>query len=419
MSVAGPRRRLVLEADGGSRGNPGPAAYGTVLRDADTGEVLAEDARTLGTTTNNVAEYRGLIAGLLLVRAVDPEAAVEVRMDSRLVVEQMAGRWRIRNADLQPLAAEARGLFPEGQLRWTWVPREDNRRADQLANAALDGRADDALEHPLPEALLRRDRPVPTPPARTPGTPTAPPPQPVAAPDRSGGPARLDDELFAADPAPSSGPTEPGQRPGSTTTLVFLRHGRTTDNVARRYSGPGGTDVGLDEVGRSQVHRTARELRGVDVIVSSPMRRTMQTARAVAAELRLDVLAMPALQEYDSGRWNGLTDTEAARRDPALHASWLAAPDIAPPGGESLRAVAARVSDAVAEIVAAHRSRTVLVVSHAVPIACALLAALEAPLASAPRLAIRNCSLTRIRYPVAGAPEVDAILLPAGVPLPG
>lgn len=404
MSGAGPRRRLVLEADGGSRGNPGPAAYGTVVRDADSGEVLAEDARTLGTTTNNVAEYRGLIAGLFLVRAVDPEAAVEVRMDSRLVVEQMAGRWRIRNADLQPLAAEARTLLPEGQLRWTWVPREENRRADQLANAALDGRADDVLEHPLPEALLRRE-------------PPRPPPTPAPAPDRGDEAAEPDDELFAADPAPSSGPTEPDERAGAT-TLVFLRHGRTMDNVARRYSGPGGTDVGLDEVGRSQVHRSARELRNIDVIVASPMRRTMQTARAVAAELELDVVPMPALQEYDSGRWNGLTDTEAARRDPALHAAWLAAPDIAPPGGESLRAVAARVSGAVAEIVAAHGGRTVLVVSHAVPIACALLAALEAPLSSAARLAIRNCSVTRIRYPLAGAPEVDAILLPAGVPLP-
>lgn len=408
MNVAGPRRRLVLEADGGSRGNPGPAAYGTVIRDADTGEVLAEDARTLGTTTNNVAEYQGLIAGLFLVRAVDPDAAVEVRMDSRLVVEQMAGRWRIRNADLQPLAAEARSLLPEGQLRWTWVPREENRRADQLANAALDGRADDVLEHPLPEALLRREHPTPTPPP-----PAATPPA-----DRRVEPAEGDDELFAADPAPSSGPTEPAERAGTTTTLVFLRHGRTMDNVARRYSGPGGTDVGLDEVGRSQVHRSARELRGIDVIVSSPMRRTMQTARAVAAELDLDVTTMSALREYDSGRWNGLTDTEAARRDPALHAAWLAAPDIAPPGGESLRVVAARVAGAVAEVVEAHRGRTVLVVSHAVPIACALLAALEAPLSSAARLAIRNCSVTRIRYPVAGAPEVDAILLPAGVPLP-
>src|SRR5205085_10094008 len=85
-------RRLVIEADGGSRGNPGPAGYGAVVRDAASGEVLRRDARSLGTATNNVAEYEGLLAGLRAAREVDPHADVEVRMDSKLVVEQMSGR---------------------------------------------------------------------------------------------------------------------------------------------------------------------------------------------------------------------------------------------------------------------------------------------------------------------------------------
>ena len=82
-------RRLIVEADGGSRGNPGPAASGTVVRDADTGQVLAELAEFLDVVTNNVAEYSGAIAGLKFAHDLDPEAEVEVRLDSKLVVEQM------------------------------------------------------------------------------------------------------------------------------------------------------------------------------------------------------------------------------------------------------------------------------------------------------------------------------------------
>ncbi len=131
-------RRLVVEADGGSRGNPGPAAYGALVFDADTGEILLQEGLPIGVATNNVAEYRGLIAGLAMVRAIDPGAAVEVRMDSRLVVEQMAGRWKIKHPSMRPLATEANGLRP-ARVTWTWVPREQNKRADALANLALDG----------------------------------------------------------------------------------------------------------------------------------------------------------------------------------------------------------------------------------------------------------------------------------------
>ena len=96
-------------ADGGSRGNPGPAGYGAVVLDADTGEVLAERAASLGRTTNNVAEYNGLLAGLRAAAELDP-ASVAVRMDSKLVIEQMSGRWRVKHPDLQPLHAEGNGL---------------------------------------------------------------------------------------------------------------------------------------------------------------------------------------------------------------------------------------------------------------------------------------------------------------------
>ncbi|WP_229857170.1 reverse transcriptase-like protein, partial [Streptomyces anandii] len=84
-------REFIVEADGGSRGNPGPAGYGAVVLDAATGEPLTEAAEYLGVVTNNVAEYRGLLAGLRAAHALDPGAAVHVRMDSKLVVEQMSG----------------------------------------------------------------------------------------------------------------------------------------------------------------------------------------------------------------------------------------------------------------------------------------------------------------------------------------
>jgi ribonuclease HI len=131
-------RRLVVEADGGSRGNPGPAAYGALVRDADSGETLAAEGLTIGRATNNVAEYSGLIAGLEMARAVDAAAPVEVRMDSKLVIEQMAGRWKIKHPDMKPLAMRASQLRPR-QVTWTWVPRAENKRADALVNSALDG----------------------------------------------------------------------------------------------------------------------------------------------------------------------------------------------------------------------------------------------------------------------------------------
>jgi ribonuclease H / adenosylcobalamin/alpha-ribazole phosphatase len=135
-------RRLVVEADGGSRGNPGPAGYGAVVRDATTGEVLAEVSESIGRATNNVAEYSGLIAGLRAAAAIARGADVEVRMDSKLVVEQMSGRWQIKHPDMRPLAAKARETARSlGRVSYTWVPRSRNVHADRLANQAMDAAA--------------------------------------------------------------------------------------------------------------------------------------------------------------------------------------------------------------------------------------------------------------------------------------
>ncbi|MEU4143908.1 bifunctional RNase H/acid phosphatase [Streptomyces parvulus] len=134
-------REFVVEADGGSRGNPGPAGYGAVVLDAASGESLVEAAEYLGVVTNNVAEYRGLLAGLRAARELDPDARVHVRMDSKLVVEQMSGRWKIKHPDMKPLAAEAARVFPPGRVTYEWIPRAENKHADRLANEAMDAGA--------------------------------------------------------------------------------------------------------------------------------------------------------------------------------------------------------------------------------------------------------------------------------------
>ncbi|MFD5818764.1 reverse transcriptase-like protein, partial [Streptomyces sp. NPDC127038] len=131
-------REFIVEADGGSRGNPGPAGYGSVVIDAATGETLAERAEFIGVATNNVAEYRGLVAGLEAARDLDATARVRVRMDSKLVVEQMSGRWKIKHPDMRPLAARAAGVLPGSQVTYEWIPRERNKHADRLANEAMD-----------------------------------------------------------------------------------------------------------------------------------------------------------------------------------------------------------------------------------------------------------------------------------------
>ena len=130
--------RLVVEADGASRGNPGAAAGGAVVLDPETGQVVAKAGVLCGHASNNVAEYRGMIEGLDIALAMAPEGSVHVRMDSKLVVEQMSGRWKIKHPDMQDLARAARELIGSRSVTFEWVPREENSRADAAANAALD-----------------------------------------------------------------------------------------------------------------------------------------------------------------------------------------------------------------------------------------------------------------------------------------
>lgn len=136
-------RDLVVYTDGGARGNPGPAAIGAVVVDPSTDPptTLATVSRTIGEATNNVAEYRALIAGLEAARAFSPRS-LEVRADSELVIRQLEGRYQVRNAGLRPHYQRVRRLLRElrelGEVRLVHVPREENTEADALVNEALD-----------------------------------------------------------------------------------------------------------------------------------------------------------------------------------------------------------------------------------------------------------------------------------------
>ncbi len=135
-------RLLIIEADGGSRGNPGLSGSGAVVIDGSSGEILAEIGLFGGIASNNVAEYKAMIAGVRRALEIDPDAELHVRMDSKLVVEQMSGRWKIKHPDMAELAAEARGVLIGTPVRFEWIPRLENSRADKLANLAMDLGAD-------------------------------------------------------------------------------------------------------------------------------------------------------------------------------------------------------------------------------------------------------------------------------------
>ena len=341
--------RLVVEADGGSRGNPGPAGYGAVVLDAGARQVLGEVYDGLGTTTNNVAEYRGLIAGLRAARDLGA-TEVEARMDSKLVVEQMSGRWKIKHPPLQELADTARELAAGfDAVTFVWIPRKDNARADALANRAMDGESNPTLD-----------------PSGTVGPAPKPPADATASTDS------------AAAAAAWTGQT------GSPTRLILLRHGQTELSVERRYSGHG--DPELTELGQKQAAAAARALatrlsgQGVEpaVVLSSPLRRARQTAAAVAETTGADLEVRDRLIETDFGGWEGLTFTEARERDPELHGRWLGSADVEPPGGESFRAVGERVEAERARIVEEFAGRTVVLVSHVTPIKMLLRTALGA-----------------------------------------
>ncbi len=388
-------RRLVVEADGGSRGNPGPAGYGALVRDAGTGEVLAELAESIGSATNNVAEYRGLIAGLRLAIGIDPGCTVEVRMDSKLVVEQMSGRWQIKHDGLRQLAARARGILPPARVRYTWVPRARNVDADRLANAAMDAAAAGRAWTRTAGAVGVAD---------------------LTGPSGGPDPAGLPSTAVGSVRAPRAGES------GEPTTLVLIRHGRTPLTEAGRFSGRDGEDPELSEAGRQDAALAAEVVAGLGrpgallpdlaapaAIVTSPMLRTRQTAEAVRDRLAgvrgrtgdagsSGPIVDEEWIEAGFGAWEGLTYAELERSHREQLRSWQGSMDVAPPGGESLRDVIDRVRRAQQRVLASHSGKTVVVVTHATPVRVVLQQALDAGPAAMWRLRITPGALTAVRF---------------------
>ena len=105
---------------------------------ADTGEVLVEIGVLCGHASNNVAEYRGMIEGITVAKSLNPVGEVLVRLDSKLVVEQMSGNWKVKHPDMQQLVKHAHSVIDSLEVRFEWVPRNDNALADAAANRALD-----------------------------------------------------------------------------------------------------------------------------------------------------------------------------------------------------------------------------------------------------------------------------------------
>ena len=393
-------RSLVVEADGGSRGNPGPAGYGALVTDAQTGEVLAELRDSLGITTNNVAEYTGLVAGLTAAGDLAPGADVQVRMDSKLVVEQMSGRWKIKDPNLRKLAAQAQAAAGRlGSISFTWVPRAQNARADQLANQAMDAARDgargsapggaagtgDATARPLTSPDDARDAMAAPGSAGTTGTAATAGIQP--APGAGWGPAR-----------------------GKATTTLLLRHGQTPMSIERRFAGRG--DIPLTDVGREQAGAAAARLAargGIDVIVSSPLRRARRTAEAVADATGAPLVIEDDFAELDFGKWDGMSFAEARAQYPAEMSAWVGDPDVAPPGGESFTAAGHRVVAALDRMLAAYPERTVVVVSHVTPIKTLLCRALLAPPAALFRIFLDVASLSEVEWFADGPAVVRSV----------
>jgi probable phosphoglycerate mutase len=283
-------------------------------------------------------------------------------MDSKLVVEQMSGRWKIKHPDMQKLALQARQIARQlGAVEYTWVPRAQNSAADALANSAMDGKPvhrDVALE-----------------------------------------PVTIEDDVQpAAAPAPVR-----------TTVTHLLRHGQTEHTPERRFSGS--SDVPLSDLGRAEARSAARYLadRGIDVVVSSPLGRCRETAAAAAEVLGLGVEVDEDLRELDFGEWEGLTGDEVRARSPLAYRRWWGAVDVRAPGGESIADVSARVARVRERILQKYAGRTVLVVSHVTPIKLFLAAALEVDDAVVHRIFLEAASLSTVAWSSDGRASVRLV----------
>lgn len=386
-------RVLRIEADGGSRGNPGDSGSGAVIIDLTTGELLAEIAEFIGTATNNVAEYRAVLAAVQLSALIDESAELQIALDSKLVVEQMSGRWRIKNESLFELANQLQSAIARRKVDFTWMPREQNYRADALANEAMDSRV----------SVVRRfdTEDIPNELANS---------EPVFTfaekPTEKTSAAHLE---FNSE-KPSSVRAERDVK-AQLTTVILVRHGRTALTESHKISGRGGTDPELSVLGLDDARRVAEEITQVGVagffsqikkptvIVSSPIMRARQTAEAISKAINVPVAVEQGLAEIDFGDWDGYTNQEVAEKWGETYEAWRGDINIAPPGtGESLVAFDARVQKARHDILARYEGQTVVVVAHVMPIRGFIKAAIDANWPIYWRQSVAPCSISVARF---------------------
>ena len=335
--------KVAVFTDGGSRGNPGVAGSGAVVY-GEAGETLAEIVYVVGAkSSNNVAEYHGLLRGL--EAAADLGATeVAVSMDSKLVVEQMNGRWKIKHPDMQKLAVQARKLAGTFErVTYTWVPRAKNKKADELSNLAMDAAEKD-------------------------GTPRIVGGAEGASAKRTDA-KRTDAPQKNAD-APHAAALVHGATDTPRTRFILLRHGQTAHSAEHRLSGTSNPE--LTELGKEQARRAAESLRSlgpIDAIVASPQTRAQQTAQAAADALGFDTFeTIDGFREIDFGDFEGLTREEARKKDGEACAAWESSISKAPPNGESITALHRRVTRARLKLQEQREGQTILVVTHMMPI---------------------------------------------------
>jgi probable phosphoglycerate mutase len=337
-------RHFLLTADGGSRGNPGPSGYGSVV--SENGKIIAELFDFIGIATNNVAEYSGLIAGLTAINQIDDQATVEVKMDSKLVVEQMSGRWQIKHADMRVLAQSARTAHNPSLVNYIWIPRDENSHADRLANKALDqqaggGEVVQVQQNYLTERLLTNEK---------------------------------------------------------ATTIILIRHGETVLTPFKKFSGDGPLNPELTDIGLDQAEKVANAVAALnpEVIIASPLRRTTQTAEAIARATSLPIVFEDAWIECSFGIWDGLSIDEVKEKYPADYQSWISSTGFAPPQGESYDNVAVRVDAALNQIAAEYPGQRVAVVTHNGTIKSAAKVVIGGPAESIFHIDVSPCSITTV-----------------------
>jgi ribonuclease H / adenosylcobalamin/alpha-ribazole phosphatase len=227
--------------------------------------------------------------------------------------------------------------------------------------------------------------------------------------DRAAG--RLVPPAPAAPPGAAAGApmTRTWTRPTTRATrVVLVRHGSPAHSAEQRFSGR--NELPLNDVGQRQATAlAARPYGAVAAVVSSPLRRTVETAEAIAGPLGLTVETVDDLIETDFGKWEGLTFAEARAQDPAQLDAWLASPDAAPPGGESFAEVARRVRRGRESVVSAHPQSTVVVVTHVTPIKTLVRLTLDAPPSAMFRLHLDTASVSIIDYYADGNSSVQLV----------